>query len=179
MFGVNNFRSVEAIPKGERPGSKRLQPEAASSYRQGVDWLKECQRPSKGVFHLLALSICLVSSGCFPYYYTTRPGLKGTLISADNGEPVVGAVISFAMPGATHVGDTTVNGCFSVRPQKRWGIWIIPQDVFSRRYNLLIRHDAFKTYEAEIFSNPSQLGTRATKKLGIIPMERLEPGSER
>ena len=117
--------------------------------------------------HLLLLPVCLATSGCFPYYYTARPGITGTVVSAASQQPVVGAGIAFGRTNAV-VAQTATDGSFLIPPQKQWGIWIIPQDVFTMRYAVSIRHDGFQDYEAEVLSNSADGGKRATKQLGLI-----------
>ena len=117
--------------------------------------------------YLLLLSVCLASSGCFPYHYTDRPGITGTVVSAASQQPVVGAGIAFGRTNAI-VAQTAADGSFEIAPKKQWGIWIIPQDVFTRRYAVSIRHDGFQDYEAEVLSNPADGGKHATKQLGVI-----------
>jgi hypothetical protein len=117
--------------------------------------------------YMLLIPVCLATSGCFPYHYTDRPGINGTVVNAASQQPVVGAGIAF---GRTNdiVTQTTADGSFAIPPKKQWGIWIIPQDVFTSRYAVSIRRDGFQDYETEVLSNPADGGKRATKQLGVI-----------
>lgn len=119
---------------------------------------------------LLLLPMCLGIAGCFPYDYTIRPGIAGTVIASDSHRPISGVSIIFGpSDGPTNaVGYTATDGSFSVPPMEQWGIWIIPQDVFTRPYPVSIRHDRYQPYETNILSNPAQRAKYATRQLGVV-----------
>jgi hypothetical protein len=123
---------------------------------------------------LLLFPVLLTTSGCFPYHYTARPGITGTVVSAASQQPVVGAGIAFGRTNAI-IAQTATDGYFAIPPKKRWGIWIIPQDVFTRYYEVSVRRDGFQDYETEVGSNPADVGKRATKQLGVISITPVSP----
>ena len=43
---------------------------------------------------LPALLVTLALGGCFPYHYTQRPGVTGTVVDAQSGAPIRGALVS-------------------------------------------------------------------------------------
>jgi hypothetical protein len=120
------------------------------------------------MYKLFLLSMCAAITGCFPYDYTDRPGVAGTVVSSDSHEPVAGAGISFGPVNA--VAYSATDGSFSVPPKKEWGVWIIPQDVFTLPCAVSIRRNGYEAYETNVMWNPSQRAKYATKQLGIIPL---------
>lgn len=72
------------------------------------------------------VSVAMLLSGCWPARFTYQPGITGTVISADDGEPVVGASIKLTVPRQdllpVSVIETDSEGKFVVEPLYEWGV---------------------------------------------------------
>jgi hypothetical protein len=82
---------------------------------------------------MLLASLCLV--GCFPYHYTLRPGLSGVILDETTSTPIANASVIVTTREISHqIGEIDVaaasDGTFRLSPKQRWGIYIIPMDVF-------------------------------------------------
>jgi hypothetical protein len=113
--------------------------------------------------------LCLTACGCFPYHYTNRPGLAGTVVSAQGDVPLAGAGISFGT-NTTALAFSSADGSFYVPPKRRWGIWIIPQDVFPLHWTASVSHSGYETSHREFSFLCSATGKAATEQLGVISL---------
>jgi len=81
-------------------------------------------RPAKPALLLVAAAWLL--SGCWPARFTYQPGVTGTVISADDGKPVVGASINLTVSRQdllpASVIETDSEGKFVVEPLYEWGV---------------------------------------------------------
>lgn len=121
---------------------------------------------------MVLVSICITASGCFPFRYTMRPGVAGTVVGADNQKPIGGADVLFGL-STTNFTQTDTDGSFLIPPQKKWGIWIIPQDVFHRSYSVTILHAGYEPYNSRGSFSPADQGKNALKQLGVISLKPL------
>jgi len=112
--------------------------------------LGDFARMLKVVSFLSLFTLCIAASGCFPYHYTTRPGLAGSVVGAESHAPLAGAGISFGGTNATAVAFSAADGSFVVSPKRQWGIWIIPQDVFAMPWSVRVYHTGYETIETRI-----------------------------
>ena len=79
----------------------------------------------------LVVSALALQAACFPYKYTSRPAVSGTVLSAADGTPIVGALVHDPA-STTYRTKTREDGTFSLTPEKEWGIWfILPQEPMS------------------------------------------------
>jgi len=75
---------------------------------------------------LLLAAAALMLSGCWPARFTYQPGVTGTVISADDGRPVVGAHVKLTvarkdlLPASAI--ETNSEGKFVVEPLYEWGV---------------------------------------------------------
>ena len=120
---------------------------------------------------LLLGALCVTTSGCFPYRYTTRPGLSGTVIAFESHAPLAGAEISFGGTNATPVAFSGADGSFLVPPKRKWGIWIIPQDVFAMLWSIRVYRVGYETNFTRFNFPASATGTAATVQLGVLPLK--------
>jgi len=120
--------------------------------------------------------LCLTTSGCFPYHYTIRPGLSGTVVNAQTHAPLAGAGICFGT-NTTAVALSASDGSFHVPPGRAWGVWAINQDVASptRGSGVNIRHTGYESYSTVVVFSPTKRGKGATKQIGVIPLIPLQP----
>lgn len=122
---------------------------------------------------LLALS----TGGCFPYYYTQRPGATGTVVDAQSGAPVSGALVSLVSYGMRSrpqddVFDvrTAADGRFEIFPVQRWNMYIVPMHPSPIPAALKIRAKGYKDADREI--SFSMLGP-AVEDFGSVRLTRL------
>ena len=75
---------------------------------------------------LLLAAAALMLSGCWPARFTYQPGVTGTVISADDGKPVVGAHVKLTVGRQDllpkSVFETNNEGKFVVEPLYEWGV---------------------------------------------------------
>jgi len=133
--------------------------------------LGDFTRMTKFVSFSSLFALCLTASGCFPYHYTTCPGLSGIVVSAETHAPLVGAGISFDGTNTTAVAFSAADGSFHVPPERTWGIWIIPQDVFAMPWSIRIYYVGYETNVTRFLFPASATGKRATVQLGVVPLK--------
>jgi len=119
------------------------------------------------------LALCLAVSGCFPFHYTTRPGLSGAVVSAESHAPLAGSVISFGRTNPTPVTCSAADGSFRVSPERQWGIWFIPMDVFLGEWSVCVHHRGYDTNCTQFLFNPATIGKSATMQLGVISLKAV------
>ena len=78
---------------------------------------------------VVAALAALLLSGCWPARFTYQPGITGTVISAEDGKPVVGASIGLMLPRQDLVPasaiTTSSEGKFAVELRYEWGLAFI------------------------------------------------------
>jgi hypothetical protein len=121
--------------------------------------------------HFFLFALCITVSGCFPYHYTMRPGLAGTVVSTENNAPLANAGVWFDGTNASLVAFSAADGSFYVPPRRKWGVWIIPQDVFPMRWSVRIYHPGYQTTHAQFLFRAAATGPAATQNLGTIPLK--------
>jgi hypothetical protein len=126
---------------------------------------------AKHVNFISLFALCLAASGCFPYHYTDRPGISGRVVNARTREPLAGASISFGLTNTVAVAISSADGSFVVSPKRQWGIWIIPQDVFSFPWTVCVRHSGYESNYIRFPFNAAATGKAAKKALGVISLE--------
>ncbi len=142
-------------------------------------WLNSCRLAASHIlkfFRFFPLfSLCAATSGCFPYHYTIRPGLSGTVVAPESNTPLAGAAISFGGTNTTAVAFSTEDGSFLVPPKRRWGIWIIPQDVFAMSWSVRVYHPGYETNFTQFRFAASATGKDATVHLGVVSLKPVSP----
>jgi hypothetical protein len=132
------------------------------------------------------LAPLIFCAGCFPFHYTTRPGVQGIVVDQSTQSPITNNVsVSLASfygywdeTNKVHVCETNIittantdlAGTFKIRPAKKWGIYIVPMDVFSRPYELIISRTNYELKKIEFSHNPMATGKGATVQLGNIQL---------
>lgn len=130
-------------------------------------------RMSKVVSYFPLLALCIAASGCFPYHYTTRPGVSGTVVSAGTHEPLGDASVSFGRTNNSVVAFSTADGSFVVPPKRQWWIWFIPQDVFPLPCTVCVRHPGYESNSIQFTFSAAATGKAATRELGVISLNAL------
>ena len=126
------------------------------------------------VCFFLGLVLCITMSGCFPYHYTMRPGLSGDVVSEESHKPLTNAAISFV--GNTNIATVAFSaedGSFTISPERKWGIWIIPQDVFALPYTVCVHHAGYETNYIKFRFSFAATGKASTRPLGTISLKPL------
>jgi hypothetical protein len=118
-------------------------------------------------FMRIAVLFCVVPifcAGCFPFHYCEQPGIRGTVVDQQSGLPLTNALVDLAVIygfrdetnsvdvwKTNSIARTNVNfsGSFEIPPVRKWGIYIIPMDVFPRDYK--IRASAVDHVEKDIY----------------------------
>jgi hypothetical protein len=96
------------------------------------------------IIPFLLLAFC---GGCFPYHYTTRPGIAGIVVDARTGAPVSSAAVTvsdsrgFAKPGLI---TTSTNGVFSVPPGRHWGLYFMVGDIGRYSVTTTVQHEGYQ-----------------------------------
>ena len=97
----------------------------------------------------------LLLSGCWPSRVTYRPGIAGTVISADDGKAIVGATVKLTVPREDLVPVSAIatnsDGRFEVEAYYRWGLASILGESFPARGTLEIAAAGFVSHTEEVF----------------------------
>jgi hypothetical protein len=114
----------------------------------------------------------LLLSGCWPARITYRPGIAGTVLSAEDGTPVIGASVEMTVPRADLVpvsAITTSNeGRFEVEAYYRWGLAFALGERWPAHGTVEISAPGFAPRSQQvIWSGPR------TQEMGAIRLERL------
>jgi len=127
--------------------------------------------------YLWLMALCVMATGCFPYHYTTRIGFSGRVVDAENNKPLAKAQISMTAGGRANeiiVAFTRLDGSFNVPPQKKWGIWIIPQDYLGWQHaggTACVRYAEYETNCIAFSSVDSRRRFVPHANLGIIALK--------
>jgi hypothetical protein len=109
------------------------------------------------------LAVAFTVTGCFPMRFTVRPGANGTVVDSQTHAPVAGAEVFFSRssytfyhfpPQPPEIGPavsnatppfvfTDASGRFTIPPRKKWGVYIVPMDVFVAPATLVVRRDGY------------------------------------
>jgi hypothetical protein len=128
---------------------------------------------------LVGFVIALLASGCFPYHYTMRPGVSGRLVDAATDAPIPGADVHLKRyerelmfndkPPEEVAEATGSDGAFSIPARKTWGLYIVPMDVFNRKWTVTIEASGYQKYESDLSANP--MG-QSEFELGAIRLQK-------
>ena len=70
------------------------------------------------------------------------------------------------------IATTSTNGAFLIKPIRRFGIYIVPGDVFPIRYDLSVQQFGFMPFSTELYHRALGEGSMIA-----VPEIRLEPAS--
>jgi hypothetical protein len=125
----------------------------------------------------VVLLVALSVGGCFPYHYTQRPGATGTVVDAQSGAPIRGALVSLVGYGMSSrpqddVFDarTAADGRFEIVPVKQWNIYVVPMRPAPVPVALKVRAKGYRDLDKEI--SFSMLGP-SVEDFGSLRMTRL------
>jgi len=124
------------------------------------------------VVTLVAASLLV---GCWPARFTYRTGIKGVVISADDGKPVAGASIRLAVPREGMVPAmsivTTREGRFEVEPYYQWHIASVLGENWPVKGSLEVSAPGYLPHMQEL--SWSRTGPH-TQDLGTVRLTRLQ-----
>jgi len=120
---------------------------------------------------LLAVLLCFGLNACFPYQYTMRSSITGTVIDAQTQKPIPGASVSitsnrFGLKDGTATARTHHSGAFYIPPFHQWGIFIVPQGILSTDDTVSFRCSGYTGINKEVFNSGDRV-----KQLGIIALK--------
>jgi hypothetical protein len=128
--------------------------------------------------------ICMVgdAAGCFPATFAMVPDIKGRVID-QSGQPVPTATVHIA--NTRNVGgyrvDTTVScdasGKFYRKERARWGMYIVPMDLFATQLEAIARDESRQSARREFYGPVTMrpfglIGSRAVVDLGDLTLNQ-------
>jgi hypothetical protein len=135
--------------------------------------LSSFERPVKFAPKLALESLLLIfCSGCFPYYFTTRPAATGVIVDANTRAPIAGAEVVVTrerVEGRVGKASSQSDGTFHTPSAHMLGVYIIPGDVFPFPFTLTIRHDGYQDYVQRI--SHRAMGDGSAHLFGEIQLE--------
>ena len=66
--------------------------------------------------------------------------------------------------------NANASGVFVITPIRKWGIYIVPMDVFPRKFEVTINRTNFETTKIYFLHKPMTTGRNAITKLGNIQL---------
>jgi hypothetical protein len=128
--------------------------------------------------HVAVTLCCTLLSGCWPYHYTSQPGVSGVVVAAPGANPLAGAQVALAVqirngtPTILEVA-TDEQGRFKLSPQRLWSMFVVGQEAFPpRKCVVSVTAPQFVKISRDI--NCSEMGPAHTD-LGTIALERATP----
>jgi hypothetical protein len=129
----------------------------------------------KAVLAIL-LSVSLLS-GCIPARLLDTPGISGTVVDAERGQPISGATVQLTIQwsglGRSSTQQSTVTtdtGAFAIAPRKKWSVLIAGADYFPM-------HDSFEVvapgYKVATASIDWSVTGRSTVSVETVRLERV------
>ncbi len=92
------------------------------------------------------------------------------VVDAEYYRPLAGATISLGRTNTAPLTTSREDGSFSIPPEKKWGLWIIPQDVFFMNWRVCVQHADYETNCVQFPFRASATGQSATMQLRSIPL---------
>jgi hypothetical protein len=125
---------------------------------------------------ILLVGLC---SGCIPLRFTTSPGASGRIVDAKTHLPVPGAELVISRStyppasadnafanGRSPTVMSSGNGQFSLPLERRFDLYFLPVDAFSRFGLLVVKREGYATTCVPFWSH-------SVAALGEIPVEPL------
>ena len=120
--------------------------------------------------------IFLLCSGCFPYHYTKKPGVSGTVLDTTTEKPVEGAEVvltTYSFPEnkeKTETMTTMKDGSFLIPAEQDWGLYMAPLDPAPLKAKILVQMNKYKQFVKDFYINT--MGPAITKfKILLDPSE--------
>ncbi len=111
---------------------------------------------------LLLAGLIIGLTGCFPMHFIMRPGISGTVVDDATPRPVVDTIVTLRMrtvrgeitTSASAPAATDAKGAFAIAPARRWGIYIVPMDVFPLNGTAQFNAIGYATTSRAVRSDP-------------------------
>ncbi len=111
-------------------------------------------------FYICILLYLSAFSGCMPYHFTQRPGVSGKVFDADTNSPIIDVKVQLGrdLPDeryfsiedkSIYITKSSIDGNFYIAPKKKWGIYVVPMDIFPLPYKLTFTHENFNAHSIE------------------------------
>jgi hypothetical protein len=101
----------------------------------------------------MMMGVMTCAGGCFPYKFTTRPAVAGRVVNAQTSAPIAGAQVEARSDAAntrhSSSSATSSDGRFQFERQTKWGLFIIPMDVWVPGAQLRVDHPDFMPAEKD------------------------------
>jgi hypothetical protein len=115
-------------------------------------------------------------AGCFPYQYTIRPGVSGSVVDDLEATPIPNAsIVVHTHYDAKHTGETRItpnpDGTFFLAPAKKWGIYVMPMDVFFPWSDATVEATGYQKKDFRLIDDP--MG-RSKVVLGEVRLIRIQ-----
>ncbi len=129
----------------------------------------------KYFLHGLVAFMLFVCSSCMPYHFTSRPGAIGTVIDAENSQPIEGATVGLdVMRSIEHKGEylsttTGADGKFQIPAAQRWSLYMVPLDPAPLSVLITIKKLGYEEFTKEIGTHT--MGTAITD-LGNVSIRK-------
>jgi len=125
---------------------------------------------------LLVVVAAALLAGCWPYRFTDRPGISGTVVAGADGSPVSGAAVTLVLPHGSAANEevsvtTDQRGVFEIPAQRSWSIFIPMAHTFAVDSSIKVASPGFKT---EVKGLRWSANGPAMTKLGVIKLEHAQ-----
>jgi len=143
--------------------------------RSACSPISEIVRPIMVAHRIIVVAAALLLVGCWPARFVYQPGVKGTVISTDDGKPVANAYIRLSVPRKDLVPETSSasghDGTFNVRPYSQWHVASIFGESWPGQGSVEIGAPGFLPYRQDLVWE--QTGPH-TQDLGVIRLVRSQ-----
>jgi len=108
--------------------------------------------------YIIVLSAFLLCSGCFPYQYTTKPGVSGTVLDADTRKEIHGANVTlttYSFPQNKENIETTttqMDGTFVIQAEQKWGLYMVPLDPAPLKASISVEMEGYNQYNENFYT---------------------------
>jgi hypothetical protein len=112
--------------------------------------------------------------GCFPFHFTVIPAVTGLVEDESTEEPLANVQVRLVTPNPDKKPgrfETTSgpNGRFHLAAQREWGLHVVLEENWSRRYLVRISAPGYETVTAEVEAKPVGAADAA---LGVIRLRK-------
>ena len=106
-----------------------------------------------------------------------RPGVSGSIVDGHGSTPIVNAsIVVHTHYSAKQIVDTRIvanpDGTFALAPKQKWGIYIVPADVFFPWSDATVEAPGYETMEFRL--NRSPMDSASKVALGEVRLNRVQ-----
>lgn len=117
------------------------------------------------------LFVGVLSTGCIPYRFTTRPGASGRVLDSQTQSPVAGAVVSLSAQSGHAAAKTALDGSFLIPAQHQWWVCFIGMDPMRWSAEVTVSADGYGTAKTGFIVFATGPGVT---RLGDVLVERVK-----